>query len=150
MRMLIVALPVLLASICGCSNQSNQRTAEAVKVLQDQTQQLATQLNQQRLATQQAQAAASEAANEAQEAQDDADDAQDDADDVANGLQPGTTEYMTARIERAKIEADTRCLADAECSCKKEGGTWVQGKITVVRGPHGELSAEGTSECKWR
>ena len=150
MRILFVLLPLLLATLCGCTGRNDQSTAQTVKELRNQTQELSAQLDEQRQATQQAQTAAEDAANKAQDAQDDAQDAQDDAEDAQDGLQPGTRTRVAARIERAKIDAETRCLADAECSCRKEGGTWVQGKITVVRGPHGELSASATSECKWR
>lgn len=151
MRTLIVVLPLVLAAATyGCTDRGNQSTAQTIKALKNQTQELSTQLNEQRQATQQAQVDAEDAANEAQDAQDEADDAQDDADDAQDGLQPGTRARLVARIERSRIDADTRCLANAECNCKKEGGTWVQGKITVVHGPHGELSASGASECKWR
>lgn len=147
MRILIVVLPLLLAALYGCAGRNDQSTAQTVKELKNQTQELSAQLDEQRQATQQAQAAAEEAANDARDAQDMAQDAQDDAEDAQDGLQPDTRARVAARIERAKIEADTRCLTDAQCECQQLGWTWVAGKVSVSRGAHGEPVYSAKSEC---
>ena len=152
MRALLLGL--LLVTTYGCTSsqqeQRNRSTEQQVQALKAQNQQIQEQLESQTEATQRTDAAAEYAQDAAQDAQDAADDAQDTADDAQDGLQPGTRARMAARIKRAKFEADTRCMADAECDCRKEGGTWVQGKTTVTRGAHGEPVFTAKSECEWR
>ncbi|MGH8232618.1 MAG: hypothetical protein ACREPU_00245 [Rhodanobacteraceae bacterium] len=146
MRALLLGLRLLFTAY-GCTSsqqeQRNHNTEQQVEALKAQNQQIQEQLESQTEATQRAEA-------NAQDAQDAAQDAQDAAQDAQAGLQPGTKARMAARIKRAQFEAETRCLADAECDCRKEGGAWVRGKMTVTRGAHSEPVFTAKSECEWR
>lgn len=145
MRALLLGL--LLVTTYGCTSsqqeQRNRSTEQQIQALKAQNQEIQGQLESQTEAAQRAEA-------DAEAAQDAAQDAQDTADDAQDGLQPGTGARMAARIKRAQYEAETRCLADAECRCRQQGGTWVQGKTTVTRGVHGEPVFTAKSECEYR
>jgi|SRR6185437_6995670 len=151
MRILFIVLPLLLATLYGCTGRNDQSTAQTVKELKNQTQELSAQLDEQQQATQQAQAAAENAANDAQDAQDQAQDAQDDAEDAledaTQGRQPMTQARADAIIRRAQAEAKMRCAADAQCECRQLGWTWVEGKLSVGRGAHGEPAFSAKSKC---